>query len=158
LPWLAQAELLTRWLTRREPEAIAAYGGIMDALLALSYDHRLWAAAYLINGGCADDCFDYFRGWLIAQGKRVFFEALRDPDTLAGVPSLDAVANTRHRHVACEAMLYVAAIAHEARTGTPLPPGRARRPRVPSGESWDEGAEEEVCPRLAAWLRGVRGW
>ena len=24
------------------------------------------------NGGCSDDGFDYFRGWLIAQGREVF--------------------------------------------------------------------------------------
>jgi hypothetical protein len=29
----------------------------------------MWVAAYLMNGGCSDDGFDYFRGWLIAQGR-----------------------------------------------------------------------------------------
>ncbi|VVE59175.1 hypothetical protein PAN31117_05280 [Pandoraea anapnoica] len=39
----------------------------------------------MINGGCSDDGFDYFRGWLIAQGKRVFMLALAEPDSLAEV-------------------------------------------------------------------------
>lgn len=49
----------------------------------ISYKNKLWAAAYIIQGGCSDDGFDYFRGWLISQGKRVYLNALRDPDSLA---------------------------------------------------------------------------
>ncbi|MFE5591185.1 DUF4240 domain-containing protein [Streptomyces sp. NPDC056549] len=33
-------------------------------------------AAYMVNGGCCDDGFDYFRGWLIAQGRNVFERAV----------------------------------------------------------------------------------
>jgi hypothetical protein len=51
--------------------------------LAHSYQSRLWAAAYLINGGCSFDGFDYFRGWLVAQGREVYFAALENPDSLA---------------------------------------------------------------------------
>jgi hypothetical protein len=51
----------------------------------LSYKNKLWAAAYVINGGCSDDGFDYFRAWLTAQGKDVFMAALHDPDSLADV-------------------------------------------------------------------------
>ena len=36
-----------------------------------SYRWDLWGAAYLANGGCSDDGFDYFRGWLIGQGRKV---------------------------------------------------------------------------------------
>src|SRR4051812_38861605 len=43
----------------------------------------LWAAGYLINGGCSDDGFEYFRGWLIAAGRAAYEGALRDPDSLA---------------------------------------------------------------------------
>ena len=28
--------------------------------------------------GCSDDTFDYFRGWLIAQGKETFEKVLDD--------------------------------------------------------------------------------
>jgi len=58
---------------------------IFYAYLKMSYKNKLWAAAYVINGGCGDDGFDYFRCWLIAQGKDVFLGALADPDSLAKV-------------------------------------------------------------------------
>ncbi|EKC76209.1 hypothetical protein LEA_04821 [human gut metagenome] len=35
--------------------------------------------------GCSDDGFIDFRAWLIAQGKEVYMNALRDPDTLADI-------------------------------------------------------------------------
>lgn len=46
------------------------------------YTWDFWAAAYLINGGCSDDCFSDFRGWLIGQGKTVFENAVKDINTL----------------------------------------------------------------------------
>ena len=47
------------------------------------------AVHYVINGGCSDDGFDYFRGWLIAQGKSVFMKALENPDSLAKLDEID---------------------------------------------------------------------
>jgi hypothetical protein len=44
----------------------------LSGLLAASYRTVLWAAACLINGGYSDDGFEYFRGWLIVQGRDVF--------------------------------------------------------------------------------------
>jgi len=58
---------------------------IFSTYLKMSYKNKLWAAAYVINGGCSDDGFDYFRCWLIAQGKDVFLGALADPDSLTKV-------------------------------------------------------------------------
>ena len=45
----------------------------------------LWAVAYIVLGGCSDDGFDYFRFWLIAQGRKVFYNALENADTLCDV-------------------------------------------------------------------------
>ncbi|WP_342210876.1 LysR family transcriptional regulator [Streptomyces sp. DH-12] len=56
----------------------------------------LWAAAYVINGGCSDDGFDYFRGWLIAQGREVFERAVARPGALADLPVLRASAADGH--------------------------------------------------------------
>jgi hypothetical protein len=46
-----------------------------------------------MNGGCSDDGFDYFRGWLISQGRTVFEAALENPDSLADVVPDDAEAD-----------------------------------------------------------------
>jgi hypothetical protein len=52
----------------------------------------LWAAAYVINGGCSDDGSDYFHGWLILQGKDVFERVVADPDSRAELPAIRAAA------------------------------------------------------------------
>ncbi len=80
----------------------------LEGLLAKSYTWELWGAAYLINGGCSDDGFDYFRAWLIAQGRTVFEAALANPDSLADLDAAD---------VELEDFLYVASEAYEDRTG-----------------------------------------
>ena len=53
--------------------------------MAEAYRWDLWAAAYLIQGGCSDDGFEYFCDWLISLGKHRFEAALRNPDSLAEV-------------------------------------------------------------------------
>src|SRR2546428_3572312 len=58
-------ELLESRLSRLPADEIVAFQTILYELLAEAYTWELWAAAYLINGGCSDDGFDYFRAWLI---------------------------------------------------------------------------------------------
>lgn len=33
---------------------------------------KIWALAYIMRRGCGDDCFDYFRFWVISMGKETF--------------------------------------------------------------------------------------
>lgn len=56
-----------------------------EYFLNLSYKQDLWAVAYVVLGGCSDDGFDYFRFWLIAQGRKVFYNALENADSLCDV-------------------------------------------------------------------------
>ncbi|GAA2365053.1 DUF4240 domain-containing protein [Dactylosporangium salmoneum] len=95
-------------LTELGREAAVAFQVRYDALGPESYDWNLWGAAYLVKGGCSDDAFDYFRGWLVAQGRSTWERALRDPDTLAELgmdPDDD--------FLECEDMLYVGRAAFE---------------------------------------------
>lgn len=55
-----------------------------------AYSWSLWGAAYLINGGCSDDGFEYFCDWLILQGETVFNAAINDPESLADILDGDA--------------------------------------------------------------------
>ena len=80
--WFEMYAPLVEKLSKLSDEEIMKWGQIFNLYQKLSYKDRLWAAAYVINGGCSDDGFDYFRGWLTAQGKDVFLNALRDPDSL----------------------------------------------------------------------------
>jgi hypothetical protein len=76
-------ELLTGELGKLEPDEIIEFHHIFWKFYRISYRTDLWGAGFIMNGGCSDDGFDYFRGWLISQGKKVFDAALENPDSLA---------------------------------------------------------------------------
>ena len=148
------ARAVTTALQQLPPEEIIAFDDILWHQMARSYQWDLWAAAYIVNGGCSDDGFDYFRGWLIAQAQTTFEDALRDPDTL-----VDAVARERYA-VNCEWMLGVGADAYEAVTGRELAPASRSMPAAPAGDEWDEDEPAGRAPLLAIQagcpLDGVR--
>lgn len=122
-----------------DPQEIVDFDRHLYELMAASYSWDIWGAAYLINGGCSDDGFDYFRGWLILQGQGVFEQALRDPDSLADLEILE-------EDVECEDLLYVAYEAYEAATGKEIPAAsRADLPEL--GEDWDFDDDQEMKKR-----------
>ena len=77
-----QVEFLTQKLEQLSVDDIIAFERLFIQFMDESYHADLWGAAYLINGGCSDDGFDYFRGWLIAQGEKAFAAAIQNPQTL----------------------------------------------------------------------------
>jgi hypothetical protein len=135
-----QADHLEELLLREAPADIVDFERLFSSHLARSYDWGLWGAAYVINGGCSDDAFDYFRAWLIGQGKAVFDAALADPDSL--VERVDD-------EIECEELLYVAGRAYEERTGDDLPSLTLDLPDEPRGTSWDEEDLPKRFPRLS---------
>jgi hypothetical protein len=84
------AERLANRLAKLPVDDILAFGKQWEAALAKANTWKLWGAAYLINGGCSDDGFEYFRCWLLLQGQAVYDAALADPDTLAAYLKGDA--------------------------------------------------------------------
>lgn len=149
----AIAARATELLAARDVADIVGYARHQRRVLAASYLVDLWGAAYLINGGCSDDWFDYFRGWLIAQGRTVFARAVAEPDSLAELPVVRQAALTGE-DFASQEMLGVAARAYRKATATELPPDPDAVPYPPEiGEFWDFDDEEEArrqLPRLAA--------
>lgn len=107
-----QAEILKEILAERPVEDIVEFGRILEYFHSLSYTSDLWAAAYIIQGGCSDDMFDYFRAWLIAQGKDIFEKAMKNPETLTKIISVEEA-----EEIYGESMLYVADEAYERKTG-----------------------------------------
>jgi hypothetical protein len=81
--WEGMYETLPARLRALDLPDLMLWKRIFDEYQRLSYKNKLWAAAYIINGGCSDDAFDYFRAWLTAQGKAAFLNALKNPETLA---------------------------------------------------------------------------
>jgi hypothetical protein len=142
-----QAEILSERLAALKEEEIIKFDKILEEHRALAYTWDLWAAAYITNGGCSDDCFDYFGGWLIAQGQSVFENALRDPEYLVNV---EVPTGDDEPVAECESILYVAMTAYEAKTGSELPAEMMPwRPEFPAGEGWDEDNVAEKYPKLA---------
>ena len=135
-----QVTLLTDALTALEAPDIVAFDAHFDHFMALSYTRELWAAAYIINGGCSDDCFDYFRGWLIAQGEAIFQNALHDPQTLVDI--------VEPEEAELESMLYVAQEAYERKTGQAMPPSECVVWRL-NDDLWDEETKYAMYPKLA---------
>lgn len=67
------------------PAQRKAFVAQADAALAAVAHWDLWAFAFLARGGCSDDAFDYFRAWLVAQGRAVHAAACAGPDALLAV-------------------------------------------------------------------------
>jgi hypothetical protein len=67
---------LEEQLSRLPENEIVDFSSHFQECRSAANDARLWLAAVAILGGCSDDSFDYFRGWLIAQGRKVFEDAL----------------------------------------------------------------------------------
>lgn len=146
-----QIELLTELLSERPEEDIVAFEKVFLKLHAVSYQSDLWAAAYTIRGGCSDDSFDYFRGWLIAQGKDVFYNALKDPETLARV-----IKQEDGPGLACEEMLSAASNAYEIKTGNDtiydqIPPGFIKHRKI--NLDWEDEDLKDMFPKL--WKKFV---
>jgi hypothetical protein len=117
---------------------------ILRSLISRSYTNELWAACYILNGGCSDDAFDYFRGWLVMQGREAFYNALRDPETLADIEL------PTDEELEFESVLYAGVTAYEEKTGEGFPDDLRGFDYNLTGEDWSEDDVDEKYPRLAA--------
>jgi hypothetical protein len=129
-------------------EEIVDFHYLFYSLFDKSYTWPLWGAAYVIGGGCSDDAFDYFRGWLISRGEKVFTTALREPDHLA------SMINDGDEEIDCqvEGWQSVAVDAWCRKTGqedsafpTRLSEDRSNNP---AGEEWQEEDLDRLYPML----------
>lgn len=112
-----QADLLVERLVQLTPDEVIDFARLFEARFQRAYTRELWGAAYLMLGGASEDVFDYFRCWLIAQGREVFEGALQHPDDLADLLSdFDEDEDGE-----AEDFGYAADEAHEQLTGMPLP-------------------------------------
>ena len=134
-------------LAGRDPEEIVAWGRHLDKVMVASGTQDLWAAAYLINGGCSEEGFDSFRGWLIAHGRDAVARSVRSPDSLADVAVVRAAAETGAVFEA-EEVLSIAAEAYAQATGEELPAGERPVTRPEAADLWDFDDEEEMQRRL----------
>lgn len=136
-----QAEILQEMLLQLPPEEIIAFDRLFYRFRDQAYTWSLWGAAYVIGGGCSDDGFDYFRAGLIAQGRDIYYAALKDPESLADLPDPGVEE--------FEEMLYVGRQAYGIATSEEMPDDAGyTHPQEPKGERWEEEKLEQLFPRL----------
>ena len=140
--WESRPDTLKSLLLKLTPEEICQFDLDYHKKLIEAYRWDLWGAAYLINGGCSDDGFDYFRDFLISEGRQVYEAALKNPDSLAELGDLEDAELESYRYVIYEA--------YEELTGKEMPFADIDYPDDPAGHSWEEDDLEKMFPKLAA--------
>jgi hypothetical protein len=111
-----QADYLRAALTELSPVDIVGFRLRTDKLLFDTYNSEMWCAGYIMNGGCSDDAFEYFRLWVISRGRDVYETAKLDADSLAALNGDEAVEGFYD----FESFWYVANDAFEKKTGKNL--------------------------------------
>lgn len=152
------AEQATALLAGYAPRDILDAERVLQELMAASDRAPLWTAARVISGGgpCFDEGFDYFRGWLIAQGREVFEGAVADADRLAELPEIRASAPEEIEPDG-EEILGIARDAYERATGAELPESAFTLNRPAVGPDLDFDDRERMTallPRLTALYPG----
>jgi hypothetical protein len=77
-----QTNQINQKLNKLSLEELVGFRLRIDKLLSDSYNEKLWCAGYIMNGGCSDDGFEFFRLWIISKGKSIFYSVLNNPDSL----------------------------------------------------------------------------
>lgn len=109
-----QQAFLIAELSKLSPEEMIGFRLRTDKLLYDSYTSEMWCAGYIMNSGCSDDGFEYFRNWVISRGKETYYQAKENPD------SLHAEAEAGEYDYDFESFWYVALEAFHQRTGKDL--------------------------------------
>ncbi|MEU6238890.1 DUF4240 domain-containing protein [Kitasatospora sp. NPDC047058] len=111
-------QALVGLLATRSRREILEYQERFDELHGALYRWHVWAAAYLIGGGCSDDGFIDFRAGVIAQGRDWYERVAADPDSLAEHPLvIAAAADGDDEALFYEEVNYAAAYSFERLTG-----------------------------------------
>lgn len=144
------ADLLVERLAQLDPDAVTDFARHFENRLGRAYRWDLWGAADIMLGGADEESFDYFRCWLIGQGRHVFEGALHSPDDLASLlPDFDPETDGD-----AEDLGYAADEAYEQLTAVRLPDLGLPPQEAPEGDPLDfddEAVMSARYPRL--WSR-----
>ncbi|MFJ5229000.1 DUF4240 domain-containing protein [Kitasatospora sp. NPDC088391] len=110
-------EALVALLAVRPEAEIAAFDVRFDEAHRALYRWDVWAAAYLIGGGCSDDAFMDFRAGVIAEGRAWYGRVLAAPDALAEHPYATGGSPDEAEELFYEDVNYAASQAFRRRTG-----------------------------------------
>lgn len=88
-------------LDKMSASDVLGFQAYLNAYMKAANFPAMWEAAALINKGCTDDGFEYFRAWLVSQGEQTYHNAFKNPDSLSSHPRLQPDPIT-HDAVRCE--------------------------------------------------------
>jgi hypothetical protein len=147
-----QTKFLIREIEKLTPTEMIGFRLRTDKLLYDTYSSEIWCAGYIMNGGCSDDMFEYFRNWIISRGKGTYYKAKDNPDSLIGEVKTNA------EYYEFESFWYVALDAFKHKTGKDLydfidyDKFTTREGKYPQFEfTWEEENPEsmqKICPKL----------
>lgn len=147
-----QEQYLINEIKNLTPEEMIGFRLRTDKLLSDTYNSEMWCAGYIMNGGCSDDGFEYFRNWVISRGKETYYKAKENPDNLI------IEADKHYDFYEFESFWYVALEAFKQKTGKePYDYIDYDNFRTREGHyqqfkfTWDENDPEsmkKICPRL----------
>ena len=154
-----QEEKLIEEITHLSPKEMIGFRLRTDKLLQETYNAEMWCAGYIMNGGCSDDGFEYFRNWVISRGKETYYQAKENPDSL-----IKEVSDDKYEfEYEFESFWYVALDAFKRRTDKDLydyidyDAFKTREGNYPEFEfNWDADKPEtmkKICPQLFNKLR-----
>lgn len=147
-----QEQFLIKEIGNLTPTQMIGFRLRTDKLLYDTYNSEMWCAGYIMNRGCSDDGFEYFRNWVISRGKETYYKAKENPDNL-----IDEV-DSQLEMYDFEGFWYVSLAAFEQKTGKNLydyiddENFKTKEGQYPQLEfTWQEENPEsmkKICPRL----------
>lgn len=147
-----QEQFLISEIKKLTPKEIIGFRLRTDYLLYKTYNSEMWCAGYIMNGGCSDDGFEYFRCWIISRGKDTYYKTIESPDYLIN----EVVKGAEFYDF--ESFWYVALDAFKHKTGKELydyidnDNFKTKEGAYPQFEfTWQEGNPEsmkKICPKL----------
>lgn len=137
-----KCELLDAELRKLPLDEVRSFHSFFYECEYRAYTWELWAAAYIIGGGCSNDKFSDFRSTLISMGRQMFEQTLADPQSLADIDYDADVADY-------EGYQYVPLMVERDLNGGQNFPRSRPHPKNPAGAIWDEDKVADLYPRLA---------
>lgn len=147
-----QEQFLVEEIELLSPKDIIGFRLRTDKLLYDTYNSEMWCAGYIMNGGCSDDGFEYFRCWLISRGKNTYYKTKSNPDYLVNE------INEGSEFYDFEGFWYVALTAFKNKTGKELydyidnDKFKTNEGNYPKFKfTWQENNQEsmmKICPKL----------
>ncbi len=140
------AEKISKALKLLTPDEIKTFSNIYWEKHRSLHHWDLWAALYIMNGGCSDDSFHYGKAWVIGKGEEVYKTALTAPDDLGPFATEDAIEEGFDN----EMLNYAADEAFEALTGKNLD-YETGEDEDPAGTPFEEEGDDLATrfPKLA---------